>query len=315
MRVFVVGGTGFIGPFVVARLAGLGHHVAVYHRGEHEVPLPYGVEHVHSPLAEPPVVAFPPEATALAWDVVLAMAPLGRRDAEALVRAFRGVARRVVALSSGDVYRAYGLLQGLEDGPVEAGVLSEEAPLRTKLYPYRESPGLPEHLRDYEKLEVERAVLSEPGLPGTVLRLPAVYGPGDRQHRFGDVLRGIGNGGVTLGESYARWRWTHGYVEDVAEAVVLAVVRERARGRVYNVGEETTPTMAERVEALARSAGWEKRVAIRPDAEAPPPVPGRFDQPIVYDTSKIRRELDWAETIPAPEAWRRTVEWERRDSR
>jgi nucleoside-diphosphate-sugar epimerase len=312
MRVFVVGGTGFIGPFVVARLANLGHHVAVYHRGSHEARLPYGVEHIHSPLAEPPIVAFPPVATSLAWDVVLAMAPLGAADARALMDAFRGVARRVVALSSGDVYRAYGIFCRLEEGPAEAGPLSEDAPLRTVLYPYRNASSLPDHLRDYEKLEVERAVTGDSDLRGTVLRLPAVFGPGDWQHRFGGILESIeSSGAVTLGESYAQWRCTHGYVEDVAQAVVLAVLHERARGKTYNVGEDPTPTVAERAAAFARAAGGSGEVVVRPDAEAPAPVKGCFEQDIVYDTTRIRRELDWSETVPSDEAWRRTVEWER----
>ena len=328
MRVFVIGGTGFIGPFVVSRLANLGHHVAVYHRGLHEPALPFGVEHLHSPLAASPVLAFPAEATSLAWDVVLAMAPLAEADASALMRAFRGIARRVVAVSSGDVYRAYGILQRLEEGPVDESPLREETPLRSVLYPYRDAPGIPEHLRGrgYEKIEVERVVLADPDLPGTILRLPAVYGPGDPQGRFSQTISDLDAGvPVVLGDSYARWRWTHGYVENVADAIVLAVIRERARGRVYNVGEDPTPTVADRIRELACAAlpvvqalasgsrGHADSVVVRPDAEAPPGPPGRprLDQPLVYDTSRIRAELDWAEAVSRDEAWRRTLAWER----
>ena len=101
MRVLVVGGTRFLGPPVVTRLSNLGHEVTVFHRGEHEPSLPFGVRHVHAPEAASPVVAFPPELTELAWDIVLSMMPVGERDARALVETFRGVTRRLVALSSG----------------------------------------------------------------------------------------------------------------------------------------------------------------------------------------------------------------------
>jgi nucleoside-diphosphate-sugar epimerase len=37
---------------------------------------------------------------------------------------------------------------------------------------------------NYEKILVERVVMNDAQTPGTVLRLPAVYGPGDKQHRF-----------------------------------------------------------------------------------------------------------------------------------
>jgi nucleoside-diphosphate-sugar epimerase len=31
----------------------------------------------------------------------------------------------------------------------------------------------------YDKIEVEKAIMNNPDLPGTVLRLPMIYGPGD----------------------------------------------------------------------------------------------------------------------------------------
>jgi nucleoside-diphosphate-sugar epimerase len=37
-------------------------------------------------------------------------------------------------------------------------------------------------VEDYEKILVEREVMGHPRLPGTILRLPTVYGPGDSQH-------------------------------------------------------------------------------------------------------------------------------------
>ena len=314
MRVLVVGGTGFLGPPVVARLSRLGHEVVVYHRGEHEADLPFGVRHVHSAEAAPPVVSFPGELTGIAWDVVLAMAPIGRRDAAALMAAFHGIARRVVALSSGDVYRAYGVFTGGEPGSPDPRPLAEDAPLRERLHPYRDAAGVPAHLAEYEKISVERAVLSDPGLPGTVLRLPAVYGPGDRQHRFGPAWRRIADGRmeIPMGRAQAGWRWTHGYVDDVADAVVLGVVKERAKGRIFNVGEDPTPTMAERVEAFGRALGWKGRVVAVDDACLPPHLraAGNFSQDIAYDTARIRSDLDWTERAAPAEALRRTAAWE-----
>lgn len=263
-----------------------------------------------------PVLDFPESLTGIAWDVILATFPIGARDAEALMKAFRGVARRVVALSSGDVYRAYGAFSGIEAAPPDASPLTEDAPLRTRLHLHRDTPGIPEHLSDYEKILVERAVLSDPaGLPGTVLRLPAVYGPGDARHRFGWPWREIARGRreIPLGRAYAGWRWTHGYVEDVAQAIVLAVALDRAKGRVYNVGEAQTPTIAERWEAFGRALGWSGRVVSLGEAEGvpgEPDPPGDFRHDIVYDTSRIRADLDWTETVSAPEAFRRTAQWE-----
>jgi nucleoside-diphosphate-sugar epimerase len=126
---------------------------------------------------------------------------MGERDARVAVDAFRGRAQRLVALSSGDVYHAFGRFSGLEPGPVEPGLLTEESPLRVVLYPYRGQAKAPEDLLySYEKILVERAVLGDLMLPAAVLRLPKVYGPGSNAdlatvHQFRKHLQ--------------RWRGAH----------------------------------------------------------------------------------------------------------
>ena len=315
LRVILVGGTGFIGPYVAQRLTRLGHQVTVYHRGDHEPRLPFGVRHVHSPLAARPVFGFPEELTALACDVVVAMHLVGERDARALADAFRGVARRVVALSSGDVYRAYGLVRGTETGPPDPCPLSEGAPLRTKLYPYRGGRAGPYDPETYEKILAEREIARHTELPATILRLPVVFGPGDEQHRFFATVKRIDDGrrAFLLEERLATWRWTHGYVENIAHAIVLAVDREEAAGRIYNVGERATPSVAERVGKIAAAAGWRGTIVLQEASKLPPHllVPLHFDQEIVYDTSRLRRELGYEEPVSEAEALRRTIEWER----
>src|SRR5439155_8505957 len=163
-------------------------------------------------------------------DVALDMFPMTEADARATAGVLRGVVGRLVAISSQDVYRAYGLFRGTETGPPEPVPLTEDAPVRQRLFPYRQDPRRPADdpeswMDDYDKILVERAILSDRDLPGTILRLPAVYGPGDGHRTFPYVKRMVdGRSAILLGERLARWRWTRGYVEDVAHALVLAVL-------------------------------------------------------------------------------------------
>src|SRR5829696_5178187 len=117
MRVLVIGGTGFIGRFLVPRLLAAGHDVAVVQRPDSNAPLPAGARPIRADrhrLAESASTLH-----AVAPDVVVDLILSSARQASALVRTFRGRARRIVAISSMDVYRATSILHRLEDGPLE----------------------------------------------------------------------------------------------------------------------------------------------------------------------------------------------------
>jgi nucleoside-diphosphate-sugar epimerase len=287
MNVVVIGGTRFIGAHLVRQLVDHGHSVTVYHRGEHEAELPSSVRHVRRAEAAMPVRSFPDELLTPRPDVVIHMMAMGEADAVAAVKFFRGHTARMVWISSGDVYLAYGRFTGSEPGPVEAGLLNEESPLRTVLYPYRDPTKPPTDIANvYEKILVERVALRERDLPGTVSRLPKVYGSGDK----GDLATVYGF------RNHPQWRWTHGYVENVAAAIVLAALHPAAVGRIYNVGEEHTPTMAERLARLPESS-----VPINTDPKF------NFEQDIAYDTTRIRKELGYREIVDEEEAMRATA--------
>jgi nucleoside-diphosphate-sugar epimerase len=318
VRVLVIGGTGFIGPHVVRRLASMGHDVAVFHRGRTEADLSPGVRHL---LGDRDLLRkHRAEFQGFGPDVVLDTRPMTGIHAVSMMEVMRGVAGRVVALSSADVYRAYGLLTGKEPGPPEPVPITEDAPLRAMLYPYRgpspRDPADPLHwVDDYDKIPVERAVLSDPSLPGTILRLPAVYGPGDDQHRLFPYLKRMDDGrpAILLGEAQSNWRWTRGYVADVAAAIALAVIDNRAIGQTYNIGEPDPLTEADWVRALGQMVGWRGEVVALPPPRLPVPQPLlNFSQDLVTDTTRIRRELGYCEETSRAEALIETVCWERK---
>ncbi len=318
VRVLFVGGTGFIGGPAARRLATNGHDVAVFHRGKRTPELP-GVTRFLGNRAD--LMEHASHLRAWRPDVVVDFIAFAEADVSDVLRAFRGTARRLVVLSSLDVYRAYDRLIRARPGPVEATPLREDAPLREVAFPRRRWASGPEDVMwDYDKIPVERAALSDPELPGTVLRLPAVYGPGDRRrHLVGRYLRRMDSrtGPLDIDAAMARWRCTRGYVDDVAEAIALASVDPRASGRTYNVGESDPVAEGNWVREIARVAGYAGTVVERKREDLSSSVARELDErdfahDLVTDTSRIRAELGWTPRVPADEALSASIAWERK---
>ena len=314
MRILVLGGTHFIGPHAVRRLVEMEHEVIVFHRGQTETPLPPSVRHLHGDRER--LSDFVSEFRKLVPDVVLDMVPGTEQDGKTLVDLFKGVARRLVAISSGDVYRAYDRFRRADPGAPDRTPLTEDSPLRNRLFPYRDRARGPDDFAfNYEKILVERAVMSEPDLPGTVLRLPMVYGPGDYQHRLLPYLKRMDDKrpAIILPKRVATWRGLRGYVEDMGYAIALCVVNERAAGRIYHVADRESIPEAEWVRRIAQAAGWSGEIVILPDEHVPPHLKHNYDtsQDWSLDSSRIRQELGYAEPTPPDEALQRSVGWER----
>ncbi len=318
MKILIIGGTAFIGPAVVAQLLGMGHVVTVFHRGKTFVDMPAGVEQIRGDRHE--MAQYRDTFQRIAPDVVLDMIPLVEEDARLLMNTMDGLPRRVVGISSVDVYRAYDRLEGFDPGPLEPIPLSENSPLRDRLYPYRgETPRAADDPRrwldDYDKIPVEQIIMGHPQMPGTILRLPMVYGPRDKQHRLFEYLKRMDDGrpGIIMDEGMANWRWTRSYVDNIAAAIALGVSDDRAAGRIYNVGEDPPLSMAEWVRLIGKAAGWQGQVVIVPLKDLPLHLASNINtaQDLVADSTRIRTELGYREPVSLEDALVRTVEWER----
>lgn len=275
--------------------------MTVFHRGKHEPELPIQVRHVHGDLAR--WDEHVDELRALRPDVVvdmLAYVPQeGRR-----VLAFNGVARRAVVVSSVDVYRAFGRAHGTEPGPPEPVPLTEESPLREVVID-----------ETYDKVGVEREATSDPGFRVTILRYPAVHGPGDAQHRLYAHVRRMDDErpAILLDETHAVWRWARGYAEDVAHALVLAIESEDCAGRIYHVAAPIAHAQADWVRRIGAVVGWEGSIVTVPAARLPASlkIDVDFNQHYDLDSSRIRSELGYAEVVDERTALERTIAWER----
>jgi nucleoside-diphosphate-sugar epimerase len=309
LRILVIGGTGFIGSCVVSELRRAGHEVATFAR--------------HGDIAgdRRSLAASASQLHRFEAHVVVDMILSSGRQARDVIDTFHGRVPRLVALSSCDVYRACGVLHRLEEGPLEPVPLTEESPIRTtrQTYPPEQIDMLKSVFGwlddDYDKILVEQVVLGTQEMVGTVLRLPMVYGPGDRLHRLRPLVAHMdaGKDDFVMSESIAQWRGPRGFVKNVAHAVALAATHDAAVGRIYNVGEPHDFSEAEWAHRVADVVGWRGRITVKKDADAPfdPRLAGNLQQHWSIDTGRIRRELDYGEVVDVDDAIRQTVEWER----
>jgi len=293
MRVIVLGGTRFVGRAITEALVAAGHAVLVAHRGTTEPADLPRVEHLHAdrrawPGNKAAFGAFGPDA---AIDV---SGENGDGAMAALAALPPGI--RLIALSSVDVYRAYeSLHNGTQTDPVP---LSEESPLRTSRYV--DGPR-------WENLEVEEAYLAA---GATILRLGAVYGEHDYQHRFEPVLRRIRAGRRELPIGPGCFLWSRVYCGDVARAVLAALASERSVGECLNVVEVQASPMRLFYEQVIRATGASLDVVPVPDELLPADLEttGALSQHLLASPAKARELLGWQATA-SQEVLRRAVAW------
>jgi len=234
MRILLIGGNGFIGSPLASELRDSGHSVAIFQRSADKSPDKnvVRIQGDRNRLSDhlEQMQRFSPEVIV---DLILSSGEQARQ----LISTSRKVARRVIAISSMDVYRAWGVVHQSEPGPPEALPLTEDSPRRTnrQLYP-PETVKMMQSIfswvdEHYDKIAVEEAILNSTEISGTVLRLPMVYGPGDPLHRFFPLLKRFDDGrsSILLADDLAAWRGPRGYVENIAHAIALAATSNQAR--------------------------------------------------------------------------------------
>jgi len=320
MRILLIGGNGFIGSRLMHELSASGHSVAVFHRsadkglGEGVMRIQGDRNRLSDHLEQ--IRRFSPEVIV---DLILSSG----EQAHQLMNIGSKVARRVIAVSSMDVYRAWGVVHRSEPGSLEPLPLTEDSPVRTNRQLY--SPDTVKAMQSifswlderYDKIAVEEAILNR-SAPGTVLRLPMVYGPGDPLHRFFPLLKRFTDGRSTiiLADDLAAWRGPRGYVENIAHAIALAATSEQAAGRVYNVCEEPTLSELAWQRRIATQAHWSGKFVVLPREKSPSHLlqPGNAAQHIVVSSERIREELGYKELVDRDDAIRRTIAWQQHHS-
>jgi len=315
VKIAIIGGTAFIGYWVVNALLDNGHHILLYNRGKEKFDFNNHVERIFGDKKN--LDSYKSRFKDFKPDIVLDMIPMTEQDAKKVSDTFDDIAGAIVAISSQDVYSAYGKLIGIEKGNKDKIPLKENAPLRTKLYPYRN-----DKLQDknhwsytYEKILVEKVYAKYSSLPATILRLPMVYGPRDKQHRLYENLKRMDDKRpfIIIQKDLAAWKWTRAYVEDVAFGIVKAIESSSGKNRIYNIGEKNPNSMKEWIKMIGEAAEWKGEIIEKKRDSLPEKmkVKSNPEHDLVTDSSLIRSELSYMEQITREKAIKKTVEWER----
>jgi nucleoside-diphosphate-sugar epimerase len=312
MNILVIGGTRFIGAAVVRRLAEMGHVLAIVNRGLTPWTPMDRVGRLFGDMNN--LAEYDRDIFRFSPEIVLHNMPLHEKHITDLQDVTRGIARRLIMTSSMDVYQMFGRLNGTEPGPVLPVPADEDAPLRESRFPHRRHTPGPEHpLYDYDKIPAEQAALSDPELPGTVLRLPMVIGPKDYQHRLFPFVRPMQDGrpAIVMDEAFAHWRSTYGYIDNVAQAMVQACLDDRATGRIYNIGEQPA-SILDLAQQVKTVMDWPGELILAPAEKLPDALHADMntEQDLVCSMTRIQTELDFVPPVPFEEGVRRTVEWQ-----
>jgi 2-alkyl-3-oxoalkanoate reductase len=148
---------------------------------------------------------------------------------------------------------------------------------------------------------LERAVLSESRITGTVLRYGPFYGPHTSIAKDGSIVQAVRRRKLPLvGEGAGVWSFVH--IDDAASATAAAV--ESGRGGVYNVVDDEPAPVSEWLSFLAHCAhaqpprqvsAWMARLLIGEHAVA------MMNEIRGVSNAKIKRELGWTPRWPT---WR-----------
>jgi nucleoside-diphosphate-sugar epimerase len=152
------------------------------------------------------------------------------------------------------------------------------------------------------------AQASRDGFGGCSARIFALLGPGlpgDAGFAAGNFIRDVVSGRAINIAGDGRPLRSYLYMADCA-AWLLRILEAGTPGDAYNVGSEDAISIADLARAVAVAAGGDVGIEV-----ARRPVEGMPAPRYIPDTSKARHELGLAESIPLRSALAKTIAWSR----
>ena len=289
-RALVLGGAGFIGVAACKELMRRGVETVAAGRKDR----PYGTFTSYVAFDRTDEGQLERALSEVQPDVVLDLACFQPAEVAAVARLFRG--ERYVFVSTG----VYPDLEGKPAREEDFVPLSGDPP-----------EGL-----DYfgGKRWCETMLTRTEGFPWTVIRPPAVFGPGDHSLRIAAYIQRVADGGPLLvpAESYRR-QAALAWVKDIGFACALACdLRKDTAGKAYNAAFDGV-SLEDLIEGIAQAMGVPARIHPVPFAQLPEgaspygPDPRRAAG---YVLDRARRELGF-EPSALEDALAETLAWYR----
>lgn len=292
MRVLVTGAAGFIGRRACHRLAEHGHAVLRVVRSETRAgPANAEATSAQHTFAIDLLEAGALERALVGWprpDVIVHMAavlpptftgPAAERAADLNAQLDLNVFRAAQTRGLAVVYASSSSVYGLGDGDLKTETASP-APVG----PYAAAKLASEHLG--------QRMLQERGVPFTVLRINAPYGPGQRTRTVLRIFLERAMQGFPLlyhGTGCREQDFTH--VDDVADAVACAALRQRSG--VYNISGGEPITMKRLAELVTRCVP-SCTSTIAPSGQDDP----QDGAAARYSIARALADLEWRPRIP-----------------
>jgi nucleoside-diphosphate-sugar epimerase len=320
LKILVTGGTGFTGKALVLRLLGLGHQVVAldYKEGHRTQELrDAGAEVVLGSVTDPAAVRRAMDGAEVVHHLAAAFRELNvpeRHYYEVNVEGTRNVL--AAAHAAGVRKLVYCSTCGVH-GNIEHPPAGEDAPIQPADYYQR------------TKYEAEPIVLDyhRRGLPATILRPAAIYGPGDPE-RFYLIFKRVATGTFPMFGS-GRTLYHPLYIDNLVDAFVLAMADGKGDGQAYLIADDRYVEIEDLVRRVAAALEVEVRIphypvwpvvaaghvcekVCKPFGIVPPLFPRRVDwyrQNRAFRIDKARRDLGYDARVGLDEGLRRAAEW------
>jgi 2-alkyl-3-oxoalkanoate reductase len=320
MRILVTGGTGFTGKALVRRLLDDGHTVVALDNKEghktHEL-REWGAEVVIGSVTDPEVVDRCVRGADIVHHLAAAFREMHLPDHE--YRHINVEGTRIVldaALRHGVKKFIYCSTCGVH-GNVENPPASEDSPIAPADY-YQQSK------YDAEPITLEYHAR---GVPSTIIRPAAIFGPGD-PGRYYMIFKRVAKGTFPMFGS-GKTLYHSLYIDNLIDAFVLAQDPTKGLGQAYLIADAEYVEIEDMVRRIARAMGKDVRIphypvwpvviaghvvekACKPFGIAPPIFPRRVDwfrQDRAFSIEKARSDLDYNPKVSFDEGLRRTYEW------